>query len=218
MPSSSSLTPKLSTLLRVSESQAISNSSSSISSSSSFLFDRISYASSDCLTDISPPFTPSAAEFDNGEEDISVTLSSDSPTEEACGRRDNRLFSQQSRLPRPTSGSLINRFSRLDRACTLRPRSSVQRETPFVSLIHRLERANPTVATKRALEIMYSGGRPPTPSMNEGVQHDIEAPVTVVITAPDSPVEDWSSDFELGSLSNLEVCIFFLFVLPMSFL
>lgn len=71
---------------------------------------------------------------------------------------------------------------------------------------NRLERGNPTAATRRALEIMDSGGRP---RPNESVGGTVEAPVKVVISGPDSLVEDWSNDFELGSSSVGNVSILF---------
>jgi hypothetical protein len=242
MPPSSFLTPKPPSLLRVSESQAISNSSSIISStSSSSLFDRVSNASSGYLTDLSSPFSPSAAEFGDREGE-GVIQPSDCPTKEQASLssrwdgRDRELFPSQSRLPQPRKASLS---TRLDRACALGSRSSArsysQNGTPFVSLIpiavirnedrryhpaldsedtfdaitllrNRLERGNPTVATRRALEIMDSVGRP---HLNESVGAAVEAPVKVVISGPDSPVEDWSDDFELGSSGDVNVSILF---------
>jgi hypothetical protein len=235
MPPSSFLTPNPPSLLRVSESQAISNSSSFVSSiSSSSLFDRLSDTSSGYLTDVSSPFSPSSAEFGNRED---ITQSSDSPIKEQPSlpsreAHDRELSPSQRRHPQLTKVSLS---TRLDRACALGPRSSApsfsQKGTPFVSLIpiavtrnadrryhpasdsedtfdpitilrNRLERVNPTVATRRALEIMDSGGRP---ARNESV----EAPVKVVVSGPDSPVEDWSNDFELGSSSDVNVSIIF---------
>ena len=77
---------------------------------------------------------------------------------------------------------------------------------PITILRNRLERGNPTVATRRALEIMDAGGRP---ALNESVGGAVEAPVKVVISGPDSPVEDWSNDFELGSSSDVNVSILF---------
>ena len=77
---------------------------------------------------------------------------------------------------------------------------------PITILRHRLERENPTVVTRRALEIMDSGGRP---GRNESVEGAVETPVKVVISGPDSPVEDWSNDFELGSSSDVNVSILF---------
>ncbi|KAF8813415.1 hypothetical protein BYT27DRAFT_7250951 [Phlegmacium glaucopus] len=244
MQRSSFLNPKPPALLRVSESQAISNSSSCISSTSSLsLFDRTSGASSGCLTDLSSPYTPSTAEFGSSE-DVSVSQPSDSPTKEQAslasswGRHDRALFSPRSRLPQRTSVSLINRSGRLDRACALGSRSSVrsysQNGTPFLSLIpiavaknedrryhpdsednfdavtilrNRLERGNPTVATRHALEFMDPGSRPSAICPNESVVGAAEAPVTVVITGPDSPVEDWSGDFELPSKPVLDPVI-----------
>ena len=239
MPPSSFLIPKPPALLRVSESQAISNSSSFISStSSSSLFDRISSASSGYLTDVSSPFTPSTAEFGYQEGKV-VSQSSDSPIEEQGGRwdgRDRELRPSQSRLPQPTKVSLS---TRLDRACALGSRSSVRsysrKGTPFVSLIpvaalknddrryspaldsedtfdpitilkHRLERGNQTVASRRALEIMDSGG---CPGRNKSVGGAVDVPLKVVISGPDSPVEDWSNDFELGSSSDVNVSVLF---------
>lgn len=73
-------------------------------------------------------------------------------------------------------------------------------------LKNRLERANPTVATRRALEFMDPDGHPPVASLNEGAGGVAEAPVTVVVT---SPVEDWSGDFEFGSAEDKEVRVFF---------
>jgi hypothetical protein len=148
--------------------------------------------------------------------------------------RDREL--SQSRLPQRTKESPS---TRLDRACALGSRSSArsysQNGTSFVSLIpiavrnedrsyhpasdpedtfdavtilrNRLERAIPTVATSRALEIVDSGGRP---SLNKNVGGAVEAPVKVIISGPDSPVEDWSNDFELGSSSDVNVSILFL--------
>lgn len=129
--------------------------------------------------------------------------------------------------------------TRLDRACALGPRSSAlsysQNGTPFMSLIpiavtrnedrryppvsdsedtfdpvailkNRLERGNMTVATRRALEIMDSSDRP---GLNEFVGGAVEAPVKLVISGPDAPVEDWSDDFELGSPNDVNVSILF---------
>ena len=214
MPPTSFLTPKPPALLQVSQSQAISNSSSFISStSSSSLFDRISNASSGYLTDISSPITPSTAEFGNREGE-GVTQLSDSPIKEQASLpdrwdgRDSELLPSQSRLPQSTNLSLS---TRLDRACALEPRSSVrsysQNGTPFVSLIpvlrNRLEQGNSTVATRRALEIMDSYGRP---GPKESVGGAVDAPV---ISGPASPVEDWSNDFDLGSSSDLNVSVLF---------
>jgi hypothetical protein len=235
MPPPSFLIPKPPALLRVSESQAISNSSSFISSaSSSSLFDRISSASSGYLTDVSSPLTPSSAEFGNREEK-GVTQPSDSPIEEQVGR-DRELLPSQSRLPQPTKVSLS---TRLDRACALGSRSSArsysQNGTSFVSLIpvpvpkndnrrylpaldsedtfdpitilrNRIERGNQTIATRRALEFMESGGRP---GQNKSVGGAVDAPLKVVVSGPDSPVEDWSNDFELGSSSDLNISVLF---------
>ena len=77
---------------------------------------------------------------------------------------------------------------------------------PITIVRNRLERGNPTVATRRALEIMDSGGRP---GRNGSVGGAVEAPVKVVVSGPDSPVEDWSNDFELGSSSDVNVSILF---------
>ena len=77
---------------------------------------------------------------------------------------------------------------------------------PITILRSRLERGNPTVAIRRALEIMASGSRP---GLNESVGGAVEAPVKLVISGPDSPVEDWSNDFELGSSSDMNVSILF---------
>ena len=68
-------------------------------------------------------------------------------------------------------------------------------------LKNRLERGNPTVATRCALEIMDSG--------LPGIAGVVEAPVKVVVSGPHSPVEDWSNDFELGSSSDMDVSILF---------
>jgi len=169
------------------------------------------------------------------EGEVSVSQSSDSK----WGRHNHALFSPQSRLPQRTSVSLINRSSRLDRACALGFRSSArsysQKGTPFLSLIpiavarnedrrchpdsedtfdavtvlrNRLERGNPTVATRRALDFMDLGGRPPATCPNESVGGAAAAPVTVVVTGPDSPVEDWSDDFELGSARDVKVRVY----------
>lgn len=79
-------------------------------------------------------------------------------------------------------------------------------------LKNRLERATPTVATRRALEFMDPDGHPPAASLNEGAGGCVEAPLTVVVT---SPVEDWSGDFEFGSAEDKEVrAFYFLLVLP----
>ena len=240
-PSSSFLTPKPPPLLRVSESQAISNSSSyisSASSSTSSLFDRLSGASSGCLTELSSPITPSSADFGNGEEESRPPYS---PTKE----HDRKSFSPPSRLPRLTNASLVNQSTRLDRACSLGLRSSArsysQNGTPFLSLIpiplakneerryhpaseddfdavailrNRLERGNPSIAAKRALEIIDGGGRPPAACVREA--EAAEAPVKLVVTAPDSPVEDWSSDFDLGDAKDVKVRVYFLLMLPMN--
>ena len=150
--------------------------------------------------------------------------------------RDRELLPSQSRLPQPTKESLS---TRLDRACAFGGRYSVrscsQKGTPFVSLIpiavtrndnrryppasdsedtfdpitvlrNRLERGNLTVATRRALDIMDSLGRP---GQNKSVGGAVGTPVKVVISGPDSPVEDWSDDFELGSSSDVNVSILF---------
>jgi hypothetical protein len=51
---------------------------------------------------------------------------------------------------------------------------------------------------------MDFGGRP-----GHSVGGAVDAPVKVVISGPDSPVEDWSNDFELGSSSDVNVSILF---------
>ena len=234
MPPSSFLTPKPPTLLRVSESQAISNSSSFISStSSSSLFDRVSDTSSGYITDFSSPFSPSTAGFGSREGD-GPTQPSDSPIkDQASPSRDSESVPSQSRQPH-SQLTKISLSTRLDRACALGSRSSTrsysQNGTTFVSLIpiavtknedrrylpasdsedtfdsiavlrNRLERGNPTVATRCALEIMDSG--------LPGIGGVVEAPVKVVVSGPHSPVEDWSNDFELGSSSDMDVSILF---------
>ena len=149
----SSLTPKSPTLLRVSESQAISNSSSFISSASSSYRNSESSTSSGYLTNLSSPFTPSSTKFGNGEGD----------------RRYHHVSDLEDTFDAVTA------------------------------LRNRLERAVPTVATRRALEIMDSGVHP----------NGKGAPFKVVITGPDSPVDDWSSDFELGGSNDIKVRVLY---------
>jgi hypothetical protein len=200
----------------------------------------MSGASSACLTDLSSPITPSTAEF-GGELDSHTKEQASLPS---WGRHDRAFFSPPSRLPRLKNVSLVNQSTRLDQASSLGLRSSArsytQSGTSFLSLIpiavgtgeerryhpdsedtfdavsilrNRLERGNPTVATRRALEIMDPDGHPPAACRKESVGIAGEAP-TVVVTGPDSPVEDWSDDFELGGARGVNVRVFFWLVPP----
>lgn len=77
---------------------------------------------------------------------------------------------------------------------------------PITILRNRLERGNQTAATRRALEIMDPVG---CPGQKKSVGGAVDASLKVVISGPDSPVEDWSNDFELGSSSDVNVSVLF---------
>ena len=75
----------------------------------------------------------------------------------------------------------------------------------FTILRNRVEQGNPTVATRRALKIMDTGGRPPAAGLNGSAGGAEEASLKVVVTGPESTVEDWSRDFESSSDAKVRV-------------
>jgi hypothetical protein len=53
---------------------------------------------------------------------------------------------------------------------------------------------------------MDSGG---CPGQNESVGGAVDTSAKVVVSGPDSPVGDWSNDFELGSSSDVNLSVLF---------
>ncbi|KAF8150930.1 hypothetical protein B0H34DRAFT_678660 [Crassisporium funariophilum] len=196
------LRPHPPNLLRVTESQAFSSSSSLVSSAPSSVFDRISRATSGYLTDATPPITPSTSGVvqDGIKGDIGSLRLPETPLKQQLLpdrlRHAGNVHGHKSGST-PRLRSLIASGEDLGYA-------SDKEDSPHdaVAILRsRLARGKSTLAARRALRIMAarSSACPANDSqspLSAGSDTSVHK-MTVMVTQPKSPVDEWSSDLEL---------------------
>ncbi|KIM39350.1 hypothetical protein M413DRAFT_447283 [Hebeloma cylindrosporum] len=190
------LAPYPPNLFHIAESQALSGSSASFSSTSSAtsaFFDRLSRASSASayLTDLTPPITPSHSNLDN--ERKQGDQQSKPPKHDSGA--------QQESTPKDSRHHLVRSILRSDD--DLGYRSDAELEGADFDAVDalrtRLRRSKQTLNSRRALKIMEMRDTPLS-SMDDDDDDENDALLGTASPPMDvegNPVEDWSGDFEL---------------------